>query len=86
MNELMDQLDEAMQDLSEAGFDDAAEMLYDSVYEQDQESVARIATNVGEAILSIHNRYEGDLPENVTRRLVHCMELARRFAPDAGIE
>lgn len=84
-HELLDVLDEAIQDLDEAGFMDQAETLYQLAYETTWASDGLMLKEVGVEIMRIESRLGGELPQSATSSLTRCMEVIRRAYPNLSL-
>lgn len=86
IQELIDMLDEAIQDLDEAGFPDDAESLYEIAYDAEWPSEQEMVAEIGKGILRLLARRDDEIPQAVTRQLARCLELVRRVRPDVSLE
>jgi hypothetical protein len=83
--ELLDQLDETIQDLDEAGFGEQAETLYSLGYESTWASDSHMERAVGLELMRMQSRMEGDLPANIVTEMSRCMEIIRRAYPNLSL-
>jgi len=83
--ELLDQVDETIQDLDEAGFAEQAETLYSLSYESTWASDGHMERAVGLELMRMQSRLENDLPANVAKGMTRCMEIVRRMYPNLSL-
>ena len=86
IQELLDMLDEAIQDLDEGGFETEAEQLYAITYDTEWPSEQEMIDEIGREINRIQARRGGDIPQPILTRMARCMEIVRRLRPDTLTE
>lgn len=86
IQELLDMLDEAIQDLDEGGFESEAEQLYSIAYDTQWSSEQEMVEEIGREIMRIQARREGDIPQPILTRMARCIEIVRRMRPDMSME
>lgn len=84
--ELLDLLDETIQDLDEAGFEEQAETLYSLGYESTWASEGHMERALGLELMRMQSRIESELPPNIVAGMARCMQIIRRAYPNLSLE